>query len=153
VPPEVLGRLRDATANLRGLKVSDSPLERVTPYLREGLDVFVGSEPLVLAAMELGAAGAVSGLAAAFPEVVAALVHERSGAAHRILSLLRDRLAVVPFHAAMKEILAARGVPVRPDVRAPLRGLTGDERAVVSAVLDDVARLGGGTGPQVAISL
>jgi dihydrodipicolinate synthase/N-acetylneuraminate lyase len=153
VPPEVLGRLRDATANLRGIKVSDSPLERVTPYLREGLDVFVGSEPLVLAAMELGAAGAVSGLAAAFPEVVAALVHERSRAAHRILSLLRDRLAVVPFHAAMKEILAARGVPVRPDVRAPLRGLTGDERAVVSAVLDDVARLGGGTGPQVAISL
>jgi dihydrodipicolinate synthase/N-acetylneuraminate lyase len=104
----------------------------------EGLDVFVGSEPLVLAGMERGAAGAVSGLATAFPELVATLVHDRSQAAHGLVSMLRDRLASVPFHAAMKEILAARGVPVRPDVRAPLRGLTDDERAVVLGALVEI---------------
>ena len=138
VPTDVVHRLRDVAPNLRGLKVSDAPLERVLPYLIEGLDVFVGSEPLVLAGMERGAAGAVSGLATAFPELVATLVHDRSQAAHGLVSMLRDRLASVPFHAAMKEILAARGVPVRPDVRAPLRGLTDDERAVVLGALVDI---------------
>jgi dihydrodipicolinate synthase/N-acetylneuraminate lyase len=34
----------------------------------------------------------------------------------------------MPFISAMKEILRARGVPVRPDVRAPVRLLTPVER-------------------------
>jgi dihydrodipicolinate synthase/N-acetylneuraminate lyase len=32
-------------------------------------------------------------------------------------------------------VLGARGVPVREDVRAPLRGLTDEERATVSTLL------------------
>src|ERR1043166_2204548 len=64
VPVAVIERLRDAAANLAGLKVSDRPLEAVQPYLLEGLDVFVGAEaPLPVE----GAAGTVSGLAAVFP--------------------------------------------------------------------------------------
>jgi dihydrodipicolinate synthase/N-acetylneuraminate lyase len=34
----------------------------------------------------------------------------------------------MPFQAALKELLAARGVPIRTDVRAPLRGLDAHER-------------------------
>jgi dihydrodipicolinate synthase/N-acetylneuraminate lyase len=129
VPVELIGRLREAAPNLRGLKVSDRPWEKLEPYLLDGLDVFVGAEALLLRGLEAGATGAVSGLAAVYPEVVAAVVHERSEAAARDAERLRAGLEQFPFHAAAKLTLAGRGVPIGPDVRAPLRGLTDDERA------------------------
>jgi dihydrodipicolinate synthase/N-acetylneuraminate lyase len=138
VPVGVVEALREACPNLRGLKVSDRSLDRVEPYLLADLDVFVGFEPLVLASLDRGAAGAVSGLATAFPEVVAALVHDRSPAAHRIVTMLRERLAGLPFHSAMKTILGSRGVSLRPDVRPPLRPQTEGERAEVLAVAAEV---------------
>jgi dihydrodipicolinate synthase/N-acetylneuraminate lyase len=131
VPVAVIERLRDALPNLAGLKVSDAPFERVEPYLLEGLDVLVGSEPLALEGMERGAVGTVSGLASAWPEVVAALAHERSPEAHARVCELRDALAGLPFHAALKVTLAGRGVPVNEDVRPPLRGLSPEERETV----------------------
>jgi dihydrodipicolinate synthase/N-acetylneuraminate lyase len=122
-------RLRALAPNLAGMKVSDRPWEAVEPYLLEGLDLFVGSEPLVLEGLEHGAAGAVSGLATAFPEIVASLVHDRSPkAGERVVELRRSLAPPLPFQASLKEILASRGVPVRPDVRAPLRRLSGSER-------------------------
>src|SRR4029077_16230459 len=48
VPISVLDRLREGAPHLAGLKVSDTPLDAVKPYLVDGLDVFVGFEPLVL---------------------------------------------------------------------------------------------------------
>lgn len=123
VPIPVIERLREAAPNLAGLKVSDTPFERVRPYLLEGLDVFVGSEPLTREGMERGAAGAVSGLASAWPEVVASLVHDRSPEAHVRVTELRGTLDSMPFQAAVKYVLGARGVPVTPDVRRPLRPL------------------------------
>jgi dihydrodipicolinate synthase/N-acetylneuraminate lyase len=138
VPIEVVDGLRAVAPNLRGLKVSDTPFEAVRPYLLEGLDIFVGSEPLVLQGLGEGAAGAVSGLATAFPEVVAALVHDRSVDAHRTVTELRRRVGSVPFHAAMKVILGARGVPVTSDVRAPLRDLTAGERDLAMTALGSV---------------
>ncbi len=135
IPVTVIERLREAAPNLAGLKVSDAPFGRVEPYLLEGLDVFIGSEPLVLQGLERGAAGAVSGLAAAFPELIAALVHERSPEPHRRVVQIREVLDRIPFHAALKAILAERGVPVRADVRAPLRSLTREERSEILRLL------------------
>jgi dihydrodipicolinate synthase/N-acetylneuraminate lyase len=129
IPVTVIEQLRDVAPNLVGLKVSDTPFDRVEPYFLEGLDVFVGSEPLVLEGLERGAVGAVSGLAAAFPEMISALVHERAPDAHRAVVDLRDAFGRLPFHAALKVVLATRGVPVREDVRGPLRGLSAAERA------------------------
>ncbi|HYX89483.1 MAG TPA: dihydrodipicolinate synthase family protein [Gaiellaceae bacterium] len=124
VPVSVVERLREEAPNLAGLKVSDRPFEAVAPYLLEGLDVFVGAEELVPAGLERGAAGAVSGLAAAFPERVVELVRDGTGD----VSELRRRLDRHPFQAAAKYVLGRRGVPVREDVRPPLRTLTGEER-------------------------
>jgi dihydrodipicolinate synthase/N-acetylneuraminate lyase len=135
IPVPVIERLRADAPNLRGLKVSDSPWEAVAPYLLEGLDLFVGLEPLVLEGLEAGATGAVSGLASAFPETVARLVHDRDAAAHERVVELRSALAGIPFHAALKAVLGERGVPVREDVRPPLRGLTGEERAAVARLV------------------
>lgn len=134
IPVPVIERLRADAPNLRGLKVSDSPWTAVAPYLLDGLDLFVGLEPLVLQGLEAGATGAVSGLATAFPETVARLVHDRDGDAHQRVMALRDALAGIPFIAAMKAALAERDVPVREDVRAPLRGLTEQERSVVAGL-------------------
>jgi dihydrodipicolinate synthase/N-acetylneuraminate lyase len=124
IPPPVIERLRDAAPNLRGLKVSNQPFDAVEPYLVDGLDVFVGAEGLVRQGLERGAAGAVSGLAAAFPELVAGLVHDGVGD----LGPVRAAVERFPFQAALKRIVGAKGVPVREDVRAPLRRLTDAER-------------------------
>lgn len=134
IPIAVIQRLREEVANLAGIKVSDTPFDRVEPYLLDGLDVFIGSEPFALQGMESGAIGSVSGLASAWPETIAALVHERSAEAHARVTQLRDRLADIPFHAALKHVLADRDVLLHEDVRPPLRGLTEDERSRVSAL-------------------
>ena len=129
IPIPVVTRVREEAPNLAGLKVSDSPLERVEPYLLEGLDVFVGSEPLYPDALERGAAGTVSGLASAFPEVIADLVEDPTREAAEQVAALRDALQRFPFIAALKLVLGRRGVPIREDVRAPLRTLTAAERS------------------------
>ena len=135
VPITVIERLREAAPNLRGLKVSDTPFDAVRPYLLDGLEVLVGSEPLALRAMESGAAGTVSGLATAFPELIASLVRDRTASAQEQVEGLRRELRDVPFHAAMKAILRARGLSLTENVRAPLRGLTDAERARVLALV------------------
>jgi dihydrodipicolinate synthase/N-acetylneuraminate lyase len=141
IPVDVIARVRERSPNLRGLKVSDTPFSAVEPYLAvEGMDVFIGSEPLVLDGIRAGAVGAVSGLASAFPEITAALVHDRSERANVQVGLLRSGLQGIPFHAALKEVLVARDVLSAPDVRAPLRGLTDGER---SAVLDLARQVAG----------
>jgi dihydrodipicolinate synthase/N-acetylneuraminate lyase len=133
VPVPVLERLRVLAPNLTGLKVSDRPFEAVEPYLLEGLDVFVGAEDLVLAGLERGAAGAVSGLASVFPEQVVALVRDRAGVD---VSELRRALDRYPFQAAAKFVLGRRGVPVREDVRPPLRRLNDREKRELDAWLE-----------------
>jgi dihydrodipicolinate synthase/N-acetylneuraminate lyase len=124
IPPAVIECLRETASNLRGLKVSNQPFEAVEPYLIEGLDVFVGAEGLVRQGLQRGAAGAVSGLAAAFPELIARLIHGGAGE----LGPVRAAVERFPFHAALKRIVGVKGVPVREDVRAPLRSLTDAER-------------------------
>jgi dihydrodipicolinate synthase/N-acetylneuraminate lyase len=131
LPLTVIERIREAAPNLAGLKVSNQPFQEVEPYLLEGLDVFVGAETLVLHGLERGAAGAVSGLAAVFPEQVVRLVRERAGD----VGETRAALERFPFQAAAKHVLGRRGVPVRGDVRAPLRPLRDDEQAELDAWL------------------
>jgi dihydrodipicolinate synthase/N-acetylneuraminate lyase len=134
VPVDVVQQLRREQDNVVGMKVSDTPFDAIEPYLVDGMDVFVGSEPLVRAGMERGAVGAVSGLATAWPEVVAALVHDHSPEAHLRVTELREQLEGIPFHAALKQVLTDRGVLLHGDVRPPLRGLTLEERTTVSAL-------------------
>jgi dihydrodipicolinate synthase/N-acetylneuraminate lyase len=128
VPLEVLGRLRQQAPNLAGLKVSDSPWDAFAPYLLEGLDVFVGPEALISQGMRANAVGAVSALASAFPERVAAAVRDPDGDEANGMGDLRAAIERFPRHAALKHIVARKGVPMREDVRAPLRPLRADER-------------------------
>ena len=132
VPIPVIERLREHAPNFAGLKVSDKPFDAVEPYLLEGLDVFVGAEELVLKGIERGAVGTVSGLGSVFPERVVALIRDGDGD----VGALRAAMDRFPFQAAAKYVLGRRGVPVREDVRAPLRRLRDDEKRELDAWLE-----------------
>jgi dihydrodipicolinate synthase/N-acetylneuraminate lyase len=135
IPVAVVERLREQAPNLAGLKVSDSPWDKVAPYLLEGLDVFVGAEGLLVEGLAAGAAGAVSGLAASFPDAVVPLVRAPSPELGERARTLRASLSRLPFHAASKTALGLRGVPVTAEVCSPLRGLTEAERAELERIV------------------
>jgi dihydrodipicolinate synthase/N-acetylneuraminate lyase len=138
IPLAVVERVRAEAPNLMGLKVSDSPFTKVRPYLVEGLDVFVGAEALLHEALAAGAAGAVSGLAAAFPEAVADVVRAPTRAAAESLGEMRAALEAFPRHAALKYVLRRRGALRRDDVRAPLRPLAREEQAGLERWLESL---------------
>jgi len=134
LPVDVIGRIGAAVDNLAGLKVSESPFERVEPYLELGLPVLIGNEPLIPASVARGAIGSVSGMAAAFPDVVRAALDAADEAAGARMRALRAALeASGQFIAAVKHVLEMRGVPVGSGMRAPLRGLTSAEASRLEA--------------------
>jgi dihydrodipicolinate synthase/N-acetylneuraminate lyase len=134
LPVDVIGRIGAAVDNLAGLKVSESPFERVEPYLELGLPVLIGNEPLIPASVARGAIGSVSGMAAAFPDVMRAALDAADEAAGARMRALRAALeASGQFIAALKHVLGMRGVPVGPGMRAPLRGLTSAETSRLEA--------------------
>jgi dihydrodipicolinate synthase/N-acetylneuraminate lyase len=136
LPVDVIRRIGASVDNLAGLKVSESPFERVEPYLELGLPVLIGNEPLIPAGIARGAIGTVSGMAAAFPDVLRAALDDPTERAGARLAAVREAMeACGQFIAAAKEVLRLRGMPVRVDVRAPLRRLTAAEAERLEAAL------------------
>jgi dihydrodipicolinate synthase/N-acetylneuraminate lyase len=125
IPVPVVERLREIADNLVGMKVSDAPFAKVRPYILDGLEVLIGAEALIGEGLAAGAGGAVSGLASAFPEIVVEAVRSGDSAA---AGLLRASVERFPRLAALKAVAVARGVPMREDMRPPLRTLTDAER-------------------------
>jgi dihydrodipicolinate synthase/N-acetylneuraminate lyase len=137
--PPVVEAVRDRTTNVAGMKVSDHSTEGVQKYLDLGLPVFVGSEMVIPDAVAAGAAGAVSGLATAFPEAVSALLRTPGAATAARVAELSDAFDTTAFIAALKHVLIQRGVPIEPSVRPPQRLLQEDERvALERAVADEL---------------
>ena len=132
VPPAVIEELRSRAPNLVGMKVSDAPWDAFQPYLIEGLDIFVGPEGLIAQGFAHGAIGFVSALASALPEVVVAIDPR--------LAEFRSAVERFPRHAALKHIAARRGVPMREDVRGPLRALSPEELVELDAWLEQFLR-------------
>ena len=142
LPVEVIRRIGASVDNLAGLKVSESPFERVEPYLDLGLPVLIGSEPLIPAGLGRGAIGAVSGMAAAFPDVVRAALDDPTETIGARLAAVRSALeASGQLIAAVKHVLGMRGAPVGPAMRAPLRMLTGSERIALERAIGDLELL------------
>jgi dihydrodipicolinate synthase/N-acetylneuraminate lyase len=135
---EALVRLKEEEPNVTGLKVSDTPWDAFSRYLLDGWDVFAGPEALIFEGLQHGATGAVSGLAAAFPAEVAAVVRDPTAEGSRNLAELRGFVERFPRHAALKHILGRKGVPVHEDVRGPLRPLTDAERSELDAWLAEL---------------
>jgi len=135
-PPAVVRRVADAADNFAGAKVSDTPFDRLAPYLDLGVPVLVGNEPLLPAALERGAVGTVSGIAAAFPEAVRAALTTPHGPAHERIVAIRDALDAAGLIAGVKHVLARRGLPVSREVRRPLLPLTPEAQAELDRRLE-----------------
>ena len=136
---EVIRRIQDQIDNLAGLKVSESPFEKVAPYLELGLPVLIGNEPLIGQGLAAGAVGTVSGMASAFPDVVRAGLDAGDAAATDQLARLRAAMeASGQFIAAAKHVLGRRGVPIGPGVRAPMRRLTAPEAGALDEAVGDL---------------
>jgi dihydrodipicolinate synthase/N-acetylneuraminate lyase len=148
LPVEVIRRIGESVDNLAGLKVSESPFERVEPYLDLGLPVLIGNEPLIAEGLARGAVGTVSGMAAAFPDVVRAALDDPSAEATTRLAAVRSAMeASGQFIAAAKLVLGMRGVPVSPSMRAPLRTLSEPERLELERAIDEIGLLAAVTLP------
>ena len=78
--------------------------ELITGTLAAIVDVFVGAEALIGEGLAAGAAGAVSGLASAFPEIVVEAVRSGDSTAAGELRAIVDRF---PRHAALKAVVAS----------------------------------------------
>ena len=138
--PAIAERVRDRCSNVAGLKVSDSTIEGVEPYLQLGLPVYVGSEVVIPDALKAGAAGSVSGIASAFPEAVAALVHGPGPETAARVAAIGAAVDTTAFIAALKHLIIARGVPIGPAVRPPQRLLTeGETQALELALRGELA--------------
>ena len=96
---------------------------------------FVGPEALIHLGIQAGAVGAVSALAGAFPAEVAAVVRDPTEPGAATLAELRAGVERFPRQAALKRVVASRGVPLRSDVRAPLRDLIEVEAAELDSWL------------------
>jgi dihydrodipicolinate synthase/N-acetylneuraminate lyase len=118
--------------------VSDTPFERFERYLLPGFDIFVGPEALIAEGMARGAVGAVSALASALPRHVAAVVRQPTAEGAASLAELRAFVERFPRQSTLKRLLGRQGVPVREDVRAPLRGLTIEEREEIDSWAESV---------------
>jgi len=95
-----------------------------------GLDVFVGAEPDLRAAVARGAAGGISGLANLVPELLLRGMHDE--AAQPVIEHLVRALIAHPVIPALKCLLAAQtGEPGWERVRAPLMPLGRSARAAL----------------------
>ena len=139
VPVDVVLRLQSTASNLAGLKVSDAPFDRVKPYLIAGLDVFIGAEGLISQGLESGAAGAVSGLAAALPELTIGAVRSGTPEASARAAQARSAIEPFPFQSALKFILQRRGVAIEDAVRPPLLTLNAEQRQALRGLIEDPA--------------
>jgi dihydrodipicolinate synthase/N-acetylneuraminate lyase len=128
VPVQVVERVRERSTNLAGLKVSETPFDRVRPYLALGLSIFVGNEPLIaqaVAAAEIS--GSVSAVASAFPEAIRGLLDDPTPERAAAVGELRAAISREPLIPTAKALLRSRGVPINPDVRAPLLPLSPEQ--------------------------
>ena len=114
-----------------GIKDSSSNLENSIELCKmfPEFSIFVGDDRLVLAALQAGAAGAITGISGVFPELLVELYATFS--ADKSAQDIQDRVSSThqkfdgfPRIAAFKELLSAGKIIASPGVRPPLRRLT-----------------------------
>lgn len=121
-------RLVDEVANIRGVKDTGDSIARITSYLAHRgrrPEVYAGNNSIVFQALCTGARGAVSALANAVPELVVALYTAwREGRAEESLALqftlnrLHTALRALPYVGVVKYLVERRGLPAG-GTRAP----------------------------------
>ena len=142
--PGLVTRLIQEIPGVRGLKDTGDSLARVIAYLArpEPPVVYTGNNVLLLGALVMGAAGAVSTLANAVPELFGAIVTahdegrlEEARDLQLVVARLQAALAGMPYFAAAKHLVTRRGLP-GGTTRSPVPAMTPAGRAALDARLD-----------------
>jgi 4-hydroxy-tetrahydrodipicolinate synthase len=131
--PELAGEL--ARAGVAGMKDSTGDLARHEAYLDAvrgaAFDVFVGSEPLIVASVRAGSAGSINGLSNCRPELFVALREALAGSDEREVARLHEEISalkatvkaepstVAAIKRRVRERLAAVGIDYPATPRAP----------------------------------
>lgn len=139
LPKEVLRQVA-GHPHFGGLKFSCCDLPQLKAYVATGAPVLIGCDSLITEALRCGAAGTVSGTAAAVPAPFGRLFAvirrgEDPVAAQEVATRLDALMAALPAIAGYKAALVRRGVIASAAVRRPLRPLTAEEQARLEAGL------------------
>ncbi len=133
------------TGRVAGLKDSTGTVASLAAFAGDfpGLDLFAGSDSLVLEARRRGAAGAVTGLSNAFPELAVRAwggPPPQAEEAQATLAAVRALCEGRDLPALSKVILGLRGFP-RPPVRPPLTDLAPEEVEEIARRLRELGLL------------
>lgn len=133
------GLLESHAAQLYGLKDSSGDWNNSKQLIEHygQLKIFTGSDKLIASALAGGAAGAITALSSAFPQLARAVydAHQNGDAAgvQQRLSALRNLLDPVNTPPALKAALAWTSDLPETSVRLPLVGFANDEAARLRA--------------------
>lgn len=139
LPTEVLRQVI-GHPHFGGLKFSHCDLPQLRAYVGTGAPVLIGCDSLITEALRCGAAGTVSGTAAAIPAPFGRLFAvirrgEDPAPAQEVATRLDALMAALPPIAGYKAALARRGIISSAAVRRPLRPLNPEEQARLEAGL------------------
>lgn len=140
ITPTLVEELMDYP-HLLGLKDSSGDWETLLSFLLRlpRLQVFVGAENLMVDALASGAAGSISGLANAFPDLIvqtdlaSRLGGDTTSWSERLAGVL-EAMDSVSFIPAIKQVCEWRGLP-KMSVRPPLCDLTAQQAKSLHRVL------------------
>jgi len=147
---ETIGRVADVDG-VAGVKDSSKDVPWLTQAIDDNPDLtfLVGSDSLLSVGLSVGCSGLTSAVANVFPELVADLYAAYDAGDGRRAERLQSRVFDVraalkrgPYMAGVKTALSLRdpGFDVG-DLRAPLRTMTGDDRAALAADLEELGLL------------
>lgn len=116
--PAIVSRIKEANANFCGLKDSSGKIDCVSDWLALGLKVFMGSDQIILPALELGCVGAVAACANVSPKLFVQLFQahksgnrERAERLQQLAADLRLALRLSAAHPLIKEAMSLAGLP------------------------------------------
>lgn len=147
---ETVVRLVREVPGILGVKDTGDSVARIGRYLAaaEGeIDVYAGNNELVVAALTVGARGAVSAIASAVPELMVE-VYERwaAGRLDEALELQRTVIRLqrcieeMPYLGAIKHLVRRRGLPAG-GLRAPQPDVSPEQAAEIDRRLDATPEL------------
>lgn len=145
IPFDVIQRLQNAyPAQIAGVKDSSGEWDHTEALCRDfpDLQVFAGTERLLLPVLEAGGAGCISATANVTASLATDVLASWQEQTHpeplqEKLTSLRTAFASLPTIPALKYLMAQlRGVPDWSAVRPPLAPLSGEEREKVDEIAD-----------------
>jgi 4-hydroxy-tetrahydrodipicolinate synthase len=152
ISPGIIGRLVNSIHNIRGYKDSTQDIIHQQTVMRligseRHFELMAGSDAQILSTCQLGGVGVFSLLTCVFPKLITNIcdaIDRRDWETAKLMQWkilqVREALKVGPFMAAYKYVGQLVGVPLG-QMKAPLKGLSGEEEAKIVSMLKELDML------------